>query len=223
MTRAMTPQDAGDLIKRILGAYPTQRQRMTPADVGAMTVAYTAGLIDLPYELARDAVDRCLKSCEWIPTVARIRAEAGEIRIGARRSGGEAWGDVMRAVSTHGQYREPVFEDEITQACVAIVTWRAICTSDQIGLASCRRTFIEAYESITASSRKAAQVAQGGVAPRRLGVVGIGDAAARALGGDTRDSRPELAAAPPMTRDDERPAVNFPSNPDDDGGDDHDD
>jgi hypothetical protein len=163
----MTPVDANDLIKRLLGAYPTQRQRMSVADIGAMTVSYTAALSDLPFDVARAAVDRCLKTSEWIPTIARIRQEAGEVQIGHRRSGSEAWGDVMRAISRFGAHRTPRFADIQVAEVVHVVTWRQICEADGRTLASCRRTFIDTYDAINADQRKRDQIAPGAVAPAR--------------------------------------------------------
>lgn len=163
----MTPADANDLIKRLLGAYPTQRQRMSAADIGAMTVSYTAGLSDLSFDVARAAVDRSIKTSEWIPTIALIRKEAGEVQIGSRRSGSEAWGDVMRAISRFGSHRTPTFEDPQVTEVVGVVTWRQICEADGRTLASCRRVFIDTYEAINADQRKRDQIAAGGAAPAR--------------------------------------------------------
>lgn len=163
----MTPADANDLIKRLLGAYPTQRQRMSVADIGAMTVSYTAGLSDLSFDVARAAVDRSIKTSEWIPTIALIRKEAGEVQGGSRRSGSEAWGDVMRAISRFGSHRTPAFVDPQVNEVVGIVTWRQICEADGRTLASCRRTFIDTYDAINADQRKRDQIAAGAAAPPR--------------------------------------------------------
>lgn len=163
----MTPADCNELIKRILGAFPGQRQKMSAADIMQMTVVYTAGLSDLDFDVARAAVDRCLKTEEWIPSIATIRREAGEVLVGTRRSGAEAWGDVMRAVSRFGAHRTPVFADRQVAEAVGIVTWRQICEADGRTLASCRRTFIDAYDNITTDQRKRDQIADGGAAPAR--------------------------------------------------------
>ena len=201
----MTPHEAGDLVKRLLGAYPTQRQRMTGADIQGMTIAYTAALIDLEIADAKQAVENCIKTSEWIPTVAKIRAEVGELARGHRRTGSEAWGDVTTAILRFGQYRPPgvesgwVFEDRAVAHAVQIVGWGQICQADPRTLASCRRVFCDAYDGLTATDRKRDAVAAGGVAPRR-GLIHAGDAIRQLAAAAHDDERP---SAPGIAHDDD--------------------
>lgn len=157
----MTATQAAVLVKRVLGAYPTQRQRMSEDDVMAMTVSYMAGLIDLEYDIACVAVDRANKTSEFMPTIARIRSEVGEISIGGRRSGAEAWGDVLRAVRRYGYTNTPRFGDSLVAEAVSAVGWDAICNAN-VTDASTRSKFADAYNSLVARARKETQVAVGG-------------------------------------------------------------
>lgn len=191
----MTPQQAGELVKRLLAAYPTQRQKMTPTDLGAMTVVYTAGLIDLDFELARAAVDRAVKVAEWIPTIAKIRAEAVELTSGSARSGEEAWGDVLRQVGRVGVYGQPRFADPAIAEAVDCIGWRAICSAPE-AQSAIREGFAAAYERITAGQRKQTQVAPGAGAPpdRQLGQ---GEPVAREPDASTDAQRLPARSAPP--------------------------
>jgi hypothetical protein len=164
----VTNANASEIIKRILGAYPTQRQRLAASDILAMTVAYTAGLIDLDFELACAAVERCSKTSRFIPTIAEIRAEVGEIHAGQRRSGAEAWTDVRRAISKHGIYQEPVFADPLVADAVASIGWRNICNAPET-VAATREDFAKAYDRLAVGTRKLAQMSPGGVTPSQLG------------------------------------------------------
>jgi hypothetical protein len=177
----MTPQDANDLVKRILGAYPTQRMKLSSADISGMVISYTAGLIDLDFEIARAAVDRANKTSEMIPTIAKIRAEVVELARGGKRSGAEAWGDVLRAVGTFGIYQEPRFADPLVAEAVGAVGWRAICQSDETD-SSPRAKFAAAYDRLAASTRKEAQASRGAGAPQlEAGARSIGELMAAVL------------------------------------------
>ncbi len=157
----MTVADANDLVKRLLGAFPTQRMNMKKDDLVQMSVSYVDGLLDLDYNVALLAVQRCTKSCEWLPPIARIRAEVGEILLGGRRSGAEAWVDVLRAVGTFGVGREPVFRDPFVALAVKAVGWRSICMSDETDPAP-RSKFADAYNALVIADRKGAQLSLGG-------------------------------------------------------------
>lgn len=171
----MTETDVGDLLKRVLGAFPTQRQKMSPADLAGFTVSYTAGLIDLDFDLARRAIERCNKTSNLIPTIAAIRAEVLELERGAARTGIEAWGDVLRAVGRFGTNGTPTFADPLVAEAIAAVGWRAVCQSDD-GDPSVRAKFVDAYNAISRRARKEAQVSRG------AGARELGSGEARTLG-----------------------------------------
>ena len=163
----MTPDQASALIMRILGAVPPQRQRLSRQDVEGRTIAYTAGLIDLDYEMAEKAVDRCNKTSDTIPPIARIRREMAELAHGGQRSGAEAWGDVLKAVGRYGSDRGdeamPYLAslDPLSAHAAAAVGWRAICQSKEDDPAP-RAKFADAYNAAAARARKEAAASQGG-------------------------------------------------------------
>lgn len=157
----MTPAQCNELVKRLLGAFPTQWMKMSDDQQLAMTMSYTAALLDLEFDLALRAVDRMNKTAEWIPKISEIRAEAAELAVGRQRSGSEAWGDVMAAVRKLGARGEPVFADPLVAQAVAAIGWRAICMADETD-ASPRARFAEVYGSLATSARKEVRLSLGG-------------------------------------------------------------
>lgn len=158
----MTEGEAGRVVKLVLGNYPTQRQRMSAADVEAMLVMWFAVLEDVGYEAARDAVVRIAKTSRWMPSPAEVRAAIGAA-TGPEAVGLEAWSAVRKAVGRYGAYRVPgvdfTFEDPITAQIVSPELWLEICASEMI--AAERARFVEAYEQISRRERTVRQLAPG--------------------------------------------------------------
>lgn len=176
----MTEQQASNLVKRILGAFPVHRVRLSDVDVAGMTVSYTAGLIDLDFVVAREAVDRANKTSDSIPTIARIRREALGVAQGDQRSGLEAWGDV-RALQTFRDRRdEDVVDPLVLEVCRRFgwietrTKWRGTEDVEQWHVvpgnneSSDRARFAELYNKLAGDARKTAQVSVGGGTDRQL-------------------------------------------------------
>lgn len=155
----MTRQDAAKLCAVIVAAHPGQSSRLDRDQLTAMADAYAALLSDLEYDTADRAVRALLQTRAWMPGVADIRAAVAELEQGAKRTGAEAWGGVLRAISAEGAHRRPgrdfVFSDPVTARVVAALGWAALCASEnQI---ADRARFIEAYDQIAATARRVAQ------------------------------------------------------------------
>jgi hypothetical protein len=159
----MSPDQAAQIVHRALASYPTQRQRMTREDIAGMMVAYTAGLQDLEFELVRSALDRVVRSSQWLPTIAELRSAAGVLVHGVQKTGAEAWGSVLRAVGEKGSHRTPgvdfTFNDPITRRVVTALGWVNLCKSED--LTPDRARFIDAYEQIAKNERVEAKASPG--------------------------------------------------------------
>jgi hypothetical protein len=105
-------------------------------------------LQDMPPEKFRKGVKiMCLKHKELYPgtnIVAYIR-EYGLVDQN-RMNSAEAWGEVLRQVSSTGSYGVPVFSDDIVKRAVECVGWREICMSENIGVE--RAHFMRAYDRL---------------------------------------------------------------------------
>ena len=169
----MTKQQAVEVVKRILAGWPTQRMRMSASDVEGMYVAYVDGLLDLEANAVMDAVRRCARTSEWMPTIAKLRAEAVATVLGAARSGTDAWGEV-RALTG---YRERPALAGIDPLAIRIcdqfgwLEWRTLWRGGQdveqwhivtgANEAADRARFIDEYNRVVAADRKETAAANG--------------------------------------------------------------
>lgn len=137
-----------ELVGHLLACYPT-------AQVGPDTVkAYTALLVDLPFPVARAAVDRVVAMSRFFPSVAEIREAAAALADQDAPSPEHAWAEVSREVRTKGYNRRPEFTHErIRQAVDAVGGWSALCGSDNEH--ADRAHFWKAYQAMTAKAREA--------------------------------------------------------------------
>jgi len=162
----MTPSEARDVVKFLMAGYPTQRTFMSATDIDGMLAFYVAGLVDLDAAPTRAAIIRLSRSAKKIPTVAEIRAEVvGVLARGARRTGLEAWGEVLAAVSKYGSHRWPGIDfqwgDPVVARVVAALNWSDICASEATTMVATRARFIDAYEAIAKAERTEAQASNG--------------------------------------------------------------
>jgi len=155
----MTPEEVGALCKTILATWPTMAAKL---DHRAFTLAYAAGLMDLDVNAAIKAVHELSRTEVFIPAIATIRAQAVAHAHGERRSGAEAWGDVVREIGRVGHIRRPVFSDPLVATAVRDFGWSALCSA-HIADASIRARFIEHYEHLAEREYRAAAVAPGAV------------------------------------------------------------
>ncbi len=138
----MTKKEAAIVVFELLSNYPNSER------VGQATIeAYEKNLADLDFESARSAVARLAQTSKFIPTIAEVRAAARDLRTGAKRTGLEGWGDVVRAIQYVGSYRTPTFDDPIVAHVVRCLGWREVCLGDNES--ALRARFVEAYESIS--------------------------------------------------------------------------
>lgn len=162
----MTTDEMEGVFNLILASWPTQRQKLAEDDITWMAEAYSAGLTDLEFAVARAAVIRVQQTSKWLPTVAEIREAAGVVKYGHTRSGGEAWGDVHIKIRRYGWNRPPgaewQFEDPIVAECVAALGWLDICeTAGSAGGKADRARFIDMYDILADRQRKDAATRPG--------------------------------------------------------------
>jgi hypothetical protein len=164
----VTQAEANRLVMGLLAAYPTQAAKMDAGTARTMARMYSHALADLEFTAAAKAVQRLIQTSHWMPTVAAIRAEVGEVAHGARRAGGAAWGDVRRAIGKYGHNRVPgqdfQFEDPIVAEAVRGMGWRELCLSENE--VADRARFTELYDELARGERKVAAVSYGAVSAK---------------------------------------------------------
>lgn len=154
----MTRLEVSKLVAALIGAFPAARVTdATPA-------VYETALRDLEHRHAQLAVNRLLATAKFMPTIAEIREAAVEIAHPELRSGAEAWGDVVKAVSKFGINRTPTFDDRLVAAAVEAIGWTNICNAKQDD-PSTRAKFADAYNAAARRARTDAALSRGATAP----------------------------------------------------------
>lgn len=123
-----------------------------PAMTDARMEIYERMLADLPAREANSAIENLLCTCKFLPSIAEIREETFGLMHGERKTGAEAWGDVLGAVSRFGIYRQPVFADPVVAYAVRQFGWENICNSENAQ--ADRARFIDLYEQLEKTSHK---------------------------------------------------------------------
>jgi hypothetical protein len=160
----VTNLQADKIVAVLVASYATHLQRMSADALDALRVAYRTGIVDLDEQLAATAMERLRATSHLMPSIAAIRAAALESSVGAARAGGDAWGDVTRAIRRWGMNRAPgtdfEFSDPLVARCVTALGWRELCESEMH--AADRARFIELYDKL------AVQCLRDRVSPRAL-------------------------------------------------------
>lgn len=152
----MTRLEAAKLVGVLLAAFPSPQNTTKTSEI------YERMLSDLDYAVANAAVERLLATRERMPSIAEIRKACLDLSIGETRAGGEAWGDVVKAIGRYGVYRQPGkefhFQDPVAARCVAALGWGNLCNSEsQI---ADRARFIELYDKLAVTARREANVSE---------------------------------------------------------------
>ncbi len=163
----MTELEGQQVLAILFTAYAVETRNVSPAEAQAMVSVYRKGLADLDADIVARAIDQLTKSCERMPTIAAIRKVAVDLQHGARRPGGDAWGDVIAALRRYGLARSPGidfhFTDPLVARAVEQLGWRELCTSHN-AIAD-RARFIELYDEYMVTVRQQAQIAPGATHP----------------------------------------------------------
>ena len=146
----MTEAQVTKLVAVLAAAYPAAK-----GDAGTVA-AYQRMLGDLDYPAANAAVEKLLATSKWLPTIAEIREATLALSAGEIRPGGEAWGDVLKAIRRFGYMRTPgrdfQFEDPVILETVKAMSWQELCTSEN--QVADRARFIELYDKLAATRRR---------------------------------------------------------------------
>lgn len=146
----MTEIQAKKLVAVLVAAFPNSK--LTDDTVGI----YVRMLADLDYPAANAAVEKLLATSKWPPTVAEIREAAVSLHVGEVKSGGEAWGAVLRAIGRYGRNRTPGVDfelgDPVALETVRAMSWRELCDSEN--QVADRARFIELYDTLAGQSRR---------------------------------------------------------------------
>lgn len=149
----MTKVQAAQIFRLMVAAWPNAKTTEATPEVYAM------GLADIDFEVGRRAVEKLIMTSKWMPSIADFRDACVATQVGNRRAAGDAWGDVVRAISRWGVHRVPgvdfQFDDLLVARAVKAIGWTTICNSEMI--ASERKQFIDLYQLYESQARTDAQ------------------------------------------------------------------
>lgn len=118
-------------------------------------------LNDIPYELAEVTLNKWVATNKWSPSIADIREQALGITQGEAKEWGEAWQEVLRAISLYGSWEERKAMDsldETTRKVVKRLGFRNLCFSENIQ--NDRANFRMIYEREQERAKQDAQLPQ---------------------------------------------------------------
>ncbi len=150
----MTKRELTQLLAVIKAVHP-DRPPISDERAEQVATVWHELLGDLDYALANAATRELLQSLKWPPTIAEIRESCLLLQHGPTRAGGDAWADVLAAVSRFGYTRDPVFRDPVTARCVGALGWRELCMSEN-AIAD-RARFIDLYDKLAKDERREQQ------------------------------------------------------------------
>lgn len=151
----MTKKEFGKIAMALKTYYP--RESLLPNDE-ALELWYRQ-LCDLQYGVAEAALNKWVATSKWSPTVADLRKNAIEIKLGNQQDWGEGWERVLKAIRKYGTYdgKRALEElDEISRECVKRLGWYNLCMSEH--MTTDRANFRMIYEELAARRKEQAQL-----------------------------------------------------------------
>lgn len=123
--------------------------------------AYALMLADLDSEVLKRAVYQLGRTSKFFPSVSEVRARCAELQSpGVVKTGDDAWGDVLVAISEHGYtWKHVAFGDPLVDKIVRNMGWINLCQSENI--VADRAHFIRAYEMHRGEFKAEIQRSQG--------------------------------------------------------------
>ena len=116
-------------------------------------------LKDIPYNVAEVALNKWVATNKWSPSIADIREQTAGLTQGAAKEWGEAWQEVIRAISRYGSYRESEALqslDDTTRKVVKSLGFRNLCFSEDLQVD--RANFRMIYEQQLIRDKQDAQI-----------------------------------------------------------------
>lgn len=126
----MNSNEIKKLLYLAIGSFPNMQDK----DMGPTTCLWNEMLKDIPLEVGQAAVKKVLSTTKFFPTIAEIREAAIELTQPKPMTAMEAWGDIIKAISNFGIYREQEALASMAPQVTKVVKyfgWERICLSEE--------------------------------------------------------------------------------------------
>lgn len=92
---------------------------------------YVKFLLDVPFDMAQKAAYRLMATCKYFPAIAELREAVAQARPAEEQlpTPGEAWAEVVRQISSVGNYGKPKFTHKVIAKTVDALGWKELCLS----------------------------------------------------------------------------------------------
>lgn len=140
----MNETEIKNLLTLAIGAFPFMQDK----DMRPTTMIWAKVLADIPYEIAEGALVRTLSTAKVFPTLAEIREATVMNTKSKTLTTGEAYQEVLKAISKFGGQREREAMESLsplTRQAVKSVGWDSLCYSRKYIV---RAQFVRAYEKL---------------------------------------------------------------------------
>lgn len=174
----MTRNEIARILAIIAAAYP----RFKVDTEGITLNVWHEMLGDLDYNLAQMAVQKLIYESPYPPVIADVRKQVVEVIEKDKTDAAMAWGEVTKAMSMYGMYKEKealASMSEKTAKVVRAIGFREICMSEPPGVV--RGQFMKMYEAFTEREKKEALLPAGfkqqmqAISGRKLKLIGGGE------------------------------------------------
>lgn len=149
----MTRNETAKVLAIIAAAYPRFK-----VDTEGITLSVWHEMLgDLDYRLVQIAVQKLIYESPYPPTIADVRRQVVEIMEKDKTDATIAWGEVKKAMSMYGLYKEKealASMSERTAKVVRAIGFREICMCENPGVV--RGQFMKMYETFAAREKKEA-------------------------------------------------------------------
>lgn len=133
----MTREETARLLAYLASAFPQATIRRENAEM------YHRHLRDISYDEAMDAANVLIPTCEWFPSIAKIREEVETASgvLGPKVS--VAWAEVCAKANKYGRSADLQFSHPAITKAVELIGWYNICMAN---IESGRFQFQQAYK-----------------------------------------------------------------------------
>lgn len=116
-------------------------------------------LQDIPYKVAEVGLNKWVSLNKWSPSIADIREMASTVAHGEMPNWGDAWQEVLRAISQYGSYRPVEAMNSLTplaRKATERIGFINLCMSENIS--ADRANFRMIYEQLADREKKESQL-----------------------------------------------------------------